>query len=846
MSAYISIRGARLHNLKNIDLDIPKNKLVVLTGVSGSGKSSLVFDILYQEGLRQYIESLGLLGYGFSKPPVESISGLSPAISLDQHLHNSSPRSTVGTHSQVYTYLRLLYARLGERPCPSCGKLIKATAGLADTRWEEDEAAEIDGKESEQHFACPHCAAPVLQLRMGHFSFNKPAGACPTCTGLGVLQQVDLPHLVDFDLGITTGAVKAWHTVQAQYYSAVIAAAFAHYGFTYEPAKPIRSYTQAEHDLLFYGVSSPIFTRHLPNTPQPRTTRQGRFEGLATAFMRRYAERISDPAYREKMAVHLLTQPCSDCLGTRLRPESRAVLIQRRSIVDLSRLSLFELGQWLENLAHLLTGEEAGLAAPILDDLQPRLAGLLQVGIGYLSLGRATPSLSAGEAQRLRLAALLNSSLSGILYVFDEPTIGLHQRDTGRLVQLLLRLRDLGNTVLVIEHDLQLMRAADWLIDFGPGAGYQGGQIVAQGSPSQVMQSSASLTGQFLSGQAKIPRSNSLRSPGSQFLTIHGARANNLKNLTVQIPLGLLVAVTGVSGSGKSSLLFDVLERAGRQHFYAAREQAGEYDHITGWQHLRQLVSIAQEPIGRLPRSNVATYTEVYTPLRQLFAEQPRAKHLGLSARHFSFNLPGGRCERCQGTGVLHVQMHFLPETSLRCPACQGSRFKDEVLSVRYADLDIAQALALTVDQAAQHFVQVPALAARLQLLQEVGLGYLELGQPANTLSGGEAQRIKLAKELGRKSRGRTLYLMSEPTTGLHPADITRLLSVCQRLVAAGNSLLIEEHNLDLVKCADWVIDLGPEGGEAGGQVVFEGPPEALMMCESSHTGKSLRAWGRG
>jgi len=843
MSAYISIRGARLHNLKNIDLDIPKGKLVVLTGVSGSGKSTLGFDILYQEGLRQYIESLGMLGYGLGKPPVASIAGLSPAISLDQHLRNSSPRSTVGTLSEVYTYLRLLYARLGERPCPSCGQLIKATAGLSAAQWEE-EAAEGASAEPEQYFACLHCGAPVLQLRMGHFTFNKPAGACPTCTGLGVLQQVDLKRIVDFSLGIADGAVKGWHAVQTQYYSSVIAAAFAHYDLKYDPYKPIRDYTQPEHDLLFHGVKSPLFTRHYPNTPPPSTARQGRFEGLATAFLRRYAERISEPAYREKMAAYLVTQPCPGCLGRRLRAESRAVLIQGRSIVDLSKLSLTELAAWLEGLPSILTGEEALLAAPILADLQTRIAGLIQVGIGYLSSERTAPTLSAGEAQRLRLAALLNSSLSGVLYVFDEPTIGLHQRDTGRLLQLLLRLRDLGNTVLVIEHDLQIIKEADWLIDFGPGAGNQGGQIVAQGISTQVMQEPASLTGQYLSGIAKIPLPQSRRIPGTQYLTVHGARANNLKKITMQIPLGLLVALTGVSGSGKSSLLFDILERAGHQHFYGARERAGEHDGITGWENLRQLVTIAQEPIGRVPRSNVATYSEVYTPLRQLFAQQPGAKQMGLSARHFSFNLPGGRCERCQGTGVLSVPMHFLPEASLPCPVCHGSRFKEEVLSVRYEGLNIADALALTVDQAAQQFAQMPALAARLGLLHEVGLGYLQLGQSANTLSGGEAQRIKLAKELGRKSRGRTLYLMSEPTTGLHPADITRLLGVCQRLVDAGNSVVIEEHNLDLIKCADWVIDLGPEGGAAGGQVVFEGTPGEIMVCEDSHTGKSLREWG--
>ncbi|MEO8357203.1 MAG: excinuclease ABC subunit UvrA [Chloroflexota bacterium] len=837
MNPTITIRNARLHNLKNVTLEIPKNQFVVLTGLSGSGKSTLAFDLLHKEGQRQYMESLGMVTWGLSKPPVDSIVGLSPSISVDQHLANHSPRSTVGTATEVFTYLRILYARLGHRPCPKCGKDVPpSTYESSDDNYQDESDESPDGT-----YPCPHCGTQVPEMGMANFSFNKPAGACPTCTGLGVVRQPIVSRLIDETKSIPENAVDGWIEFHVNHYGQILKNTGKYFGFEFDPSKAIKDYTQVQRDLLLYGTESPQFRRHFPNIKPPTTNAQGRFEGVVTNLQRRYDEHATNPAYLEKLDRLFTIQPCIDCEGTRLRPESRVVTVAGESIVTVSQLPLNDLDTWLKTLPLHFTSEEMLLARPILDDLYERVGRLLEVGVGYLSLERSSPTLSAGEAQRLRLAALLGSGLTGVLYVLDEPTIGLHPRDTRRLINVLRRLRDLDNTVLVVEHDLELIKAADYLVDVGPGAGKQGGQIVAAGTPAEVAQTKGSLTGAFLAGTTSVPIPEQRRTPNHKALTIHGARQFNLKNLTVQIPLGLLVAVTGVSGSGKSSLIFDILDLAAHQHLNGTTGIPGEHDSITGWEHIDKVITIDQQHLGRIPRSNAATYSDTFTPLREAFAATPEARQNKITARHFSFNVPGGRCERCEGAGTLTVKMHFLPEVEVRCPACRGRRFKRETLAVKYRDYDISQVLNMTVEEALTLFADVPAAASRLKIMSDVGLGYLQLGQPATTLSGGEAQRVKLAKELGRRSIGRTLYLLDEPTTGLHPADTARLLRVLQRLVDAGNSVIVVEHNLDLVKAADWVIDLGPEGGAAGGQLLAEGTPEDVARAKESYTGQCLK-----
>ncbi len=839
MTAYITIRGARLHNLKNVTLTLPKNQFVVLTGLSGSGKSTLGFDILYKEGQRQYMEALGIVAFGMAKPPVDVITGLSPSISVDQHLTNHSPRSTVGTATDVYTYLRVLFARLGHRPCPACGKDVPPSFDPANAEWASEVSADDDA--TEETFPCPHCGAPVPEIGMAHFSFNKPAGACPTCTGLGSIQQANIKRLVDEQKSISDGAVSGWDIRYINYSTSILQAAAAHYGFAFDFSLPVKDYTPPQRDLLLFGVDSPLFRRHFPDIEPPTIVREGRFEGIATSLLRRYAEHIQEADYRDKMEEFLVTQTCPDCGGTRLRPESRVVTVNGQTIIALSRLPLSELGTWLDNLPAVLSPAEMLIAEPVLAALSENIARLVEVGAGYLTSERSSPTLSAGEAQRLRLASLLGSGLSGVLYVFDEPTIGLHPRDTHRLIAVLRRLRDLDNTVLVIEHDLEMIAAADYVVDFGPGAGKHGGQVVAAGTPAEVAEQSGSLTGDYLAGRVSIPVPPRRRVPNDKAIIISGARQHNLQNITVRLPLGLLVAVTGVSGSGKSSLVFDILDRAIRQRLYGAGDAPGEHDAIEGYEYLDKIITIDQEHIGRIPRSNAATYSDTFTPIREAFAATPEARGHGLSARHFSFNVPGGRCERCEGTGVLTVKMQLLPDVEVRCPLCHGHRFTRETLAVRYRDFDISQVLDMTVEEALTLFKDVPAALSRLQVLSDVGLGYLQLGQPATTLSGGEAQRIKLAKELGRRVTGRTLYLLDEPTTGLHLADTARLLGVLQRLVDAGNSVILVEHNLELVKVADWVIDLGPEGGAAGGKLLAEGTPEQITRTPASYTGQSLR-----
>jgi excinuclease ABC subunit A len=841
MQSQITIKGARLHNLKNITLGIPKNKLIVLTGLSGSGKSSLAFDTLHKEGQRQYMESLGLVAHALSKPQVDTIEGLSPSISVGQHLTNRSPRSTVGTATEVYTYLRLLYARIGHRRCSKCKADVPPSYDVKD--WDDEPGQDEPDVSVDlvKTYPCPGCGAPIPEMGMAHFSFNKPVGACPSCTGLGTVCEANLNHLLDPERSILDGGVLIWNKEQSKHYGWVLQNAGQHYGFSLELTAPIEAFGPAQRDLLLYGVYGPQFRRHYPDAKPPSTVGQGNFEGIITNLLRRYEEHAHNPSYREDIERLLLRQTCPDCRGDRLRPESRQVTVARKTIMAASRLPLTDLGVWLDGLSDDLSPDEANIAGPILVDLRERGRRLIDVGVGYLTLERSSPTLSAGEAQRLRLAALLGSGLTGVLYVLDEPTIGLHPRDTGRLINVLCQLRDLGNTVLVIEHDLEMVRAADYVVDMGPGAGEKGGRVVVAGPPAAVMDCPGSVTGRYLLGKASIPAPEQRRQANGKCLVIQGARAHNLQDVTVTLPLGLFIAVTGVSGSGKSSLILDILDRAARQHFYGAGDMPGTHDRITGWEHLDKVVTIDQTPIGRTPRSNAATYSGAFTPIRHAFAATSEARARQLTARHFSFNVPGGRCERCKGAGMLTVKMHFLPEALVRCPTCRGRRFKREVLAVRYRGLDIASVLDMTIEEALSLFQDVSAAATRLALMVDVGLGYLRLGQSATTLSGGEAQRVKLGKELGRRATGRTLYLLDEPTMGLHVADVAQLLNVLQRLVNAGNTVVVIEHNLDVIKTADWVIDLGPEGGKAGGQVIAEGTPEQVAQAEASYTGAFLR-----
>jgi excinuclease ABC subunit A len=841
MNETITIRGARLHNLKNINLDIPKNKLVVLTGLSGSGKSTLGFDILNKEGMRQYMESLGMVTDGLTKPQGMTITGLSPSISVDQHLTNHSPRSTVGTATEVFTYLRVLFARLGHRPCPKCGKDVPPpTFEFAEDELPDD-ADEMQTINPEDSFPCPHCGAPIPEMGMANFSFNKPAGACPTCTGLGMVRQVVISRMLDEEKSIPENGIVWWDEFHINYYTQILQSASLYYGLDLDINKPLKDFTLEQRDLVLYGTQSPKFMKHFPDKKPPKTNNQGSFEGIVTNLLRRYDEHAENEAYRAKLEPYFSSQTCPDCAGTRLRPESRAVTVAGKNIITVSRFPLNDLDAWLKTLAPQFSSQEMLIAVAILDDLDERLHRLLEVGVGYLTLERSSPSLSAGEAQRLRLASLLGSGLTGVLYVLDEPTIGLHQRDTQSLIRVLRRLRDLGNTVLVIEHDLEMMRAADYLVDIGPGAGKHGGEVVAAGTPEEVMHNSASLTGQYLSGEKSASMPMHRRNLNGRELTINGARQFNLQNVTVSLPLRMLVAVTGVSGSGKSSLIFEVLDKALRQRLNRANEEPGKHDQIDGIDQLDKIITIDQEHIGRIPRSNAATYSDAFTPIREAFAGMDEARKRKFTPRHFSFNVPGGRCERCEGSGTLTVKMHFLPDVEVRCPACHGRRFTRETLAVKYAGYDISQVLDMTVEEALEVFKNIQAIASRLKVMSDVGLGYLQLGQPATTLSGGEAQRVKLAKELGRKSTGRTLYLLDEPTTGLHPDDTGRLLVVLQRLVDAGNSVFVVEHNLDLVKAADWVIDLGPEGGVSGGKVIAEGTPEQVAQVEGSYTGHYLK-----
>ncbi|HZG13533.1 MAG TPA: excinuclease ABC subunit UvrA [Candidatus Bathyarchaeia archaeon] len=930
---HIVVKGARAHNLKNIDVVIPRDKFVVLTGLSGSGKSSLAFDTIYAEGQRRYVESLSAYARQFlgqmDKPDVDSIEGLSPAISIDQKTTSRNPRSTVGTVTEIYDYLRLLYARIGKAICPEHGieiesqtieqmvdrimeypertrmqilaPLVQGRKGehvklLEDIRKQgfvrvrvngevRDLSEEIkleknkkhsievvidrivvkpdtrsrladsletalrlaDGKVivdvmeqeellfSEKH-ACPVCGFSIGELEPRMFSFNSPFGACPECDGLGVKMEVD-PDLVvpDGRKTLQEGAIEAWEPKSSTYYQQLLESACRHYGISMDI--PFSELPEEQVRILLYGSEGEkIHFRYENEFGQVREAVVA-FEGVIPNLQRRHLETSSD-YIRETIENFMGQKPCQVCKGHRLRQESLAVKIGGRTISELTDLSITEAHQFVDGLD--LTEKEVKIANLILKEIKARLHFLIDVGLDYLTLSRAAGTLSGGEAQRIRLATQIGSSLMGVLYILDEPSIGLHQRDNARLIKTLEHMTKLGNTLIVVEHDEDTMMACDYIIDIGPGAGIHGGQVMAKGTPQEIMNDPQSLTGAYLSGRKFIPVPLERRKPADKWITIEGAKENNLKNVTVKFPLGVFVAVTGVSGSGKSTLINEILHKTLARELNGAKAKPGAHKGIIGLEHLDKVIDIDQSPIGRTPRSNPATYTGVFDDIRDLFASTNEAKVRGYKKGRFSFNVKGGRCEACSGDGIIKIEMHFLPDVYVPCEVCHGKRYNRETLEVKYKGKSIADVLEMTIEDAVEYFRNLPRIERKIQTLIDVGLGYMKLGQPATTLSGGEAQRVKLASELYRRSTGRTLYILDEPTTGLHTDDIDRLLKVLQRLVENGETVLVIEHNLDVIKTADYIIDLGPEGGTRGGQIVATGTPEQVAKAKGSYTGQFL------
>ena len=942
----IVIRGARVHNLKNISLNIPRNKLVVITGLSGSGKSSLAFDTIYAEGQRRYIESLSAYARQFlgvmDKPDVDQIDGLSPAISIDQKSTSHNPRSTVGTVTEIYDYLRLLYARVGIPHCPSCGREVtrqsvdqivtrlqdlpqgtqiallapvvrdqkgehKNTvaelkkAGYVRLRFdgkqmsiEEAEDLKVDKQKKHtvevvvdrliisrepdditrlhdsletaldlgdglvtvtrqdtgenllfsEHFSCPHCHVDLPNIEPRSFSFNSPHGACPTCTGLGTRLEID-PDLVvpNKKLSIAEGAIRPWSRTSANqtWYYRIMEAVAREYGFSLN--QPVSKLTPAQFKILFYGTGSKNYNVNAGAGEGGKVRAfYTTYEGVIPNLERRYRETESD-YMRAEIERYMRVWPCSACEGKRLKPEVLAVTVANKNMAEIVIKSVIEASEFFAEIEDKgkLTVRDIKIAKTIIKEIRERLSFLTNVGLGYLTLDRAAASLSGGEAQRIRLATQIGSSLVGVIYILDEPSIGLHQRDNEKLITTLKRLRDLGNTVIVVEHDRETMLAADELIDIGPGAGKHGGEVVSQGTPLEVAKDPGSLTGRYLSGKLSIPVPTKKRNGNGKSIVIQGAQEFNLKNITVDIPLGKFVCITGVSGSGKSTLMTDILSRALAQHFYNAKDLPGKHKAIKGLEHVDKVITIDQSPIGRTPRSNPATYTGVFTPIRDLFSQIPEAKIRGYDPGRFSFNVKGGRCEACEGDGLVRIEMHFLPDVYVECEECHGRRYNSQALKIHYKGKNISDVLEMTSEEAMNFFEKVPAIHQKLKVLCEVGLGYIHLGQSATTLSGGEAQRIKLATELSRRSTGRTLYILDEPTTGLHFDDVKRLLAVLFELVDRGNTVLVIEHNMDVIKCADWIIDLGPDGGDKGGELVAAGTPQEIIKSKRSYTGEWLK-----
>ncbi|QCA28493.1 excinuclease ABC subunit UvrA [Vagococcus xieshaowenii] len=928
------IRGARAHNLKNIDVTIPRDKLVVVTGLSGSGKSSLAFDTIYAEGQRRYVESLSSYARQFlgqmDKPDVDSIDGLSPAISIDQKTTSKNPRSTVGTVTEINDYLRLLYARVGVPVCPNDGTVIESQSveqmvdrvltleerskvqilapivvgkkgqhkkilekvkkegyvrvridgeiydiselpeldknkkhtieiivdrivvkeGIRSRLFDSFEAAlrladgyaiaDVMGVEEllfSEHYACPYCGFTVGEVEPRLFSFNAPFGACSECDGLGVKMEVD-PDLVvpDTSKTLEEGAIAPWNPISSNYYPTLLRQACETFGIPMD--QPFETLSVEQKQLIFYGSGDKQFHFHYQNDFGGVRDVDMTFEGILTNIDRRFRESSSDYT-REQMRLYMTELPCQSCHGYRLNPQALSVKVGGKHIGELSSLAINDSLAFIRSIE--LSEKNQMIARPIFKELNDRLTFLINVGLDYLNLSRASGTLSGGEAQRIRLATQIGSNLSGVLYILDEPSIGLHQRDNDRLIESLRQMRDLGNTLIVVEHDEDTMMAADYLIDIGPGAGDAGGQIVAAGTPEEVMNNDASLTGQYLAGKREIKVPEERRKGNGQVVTVHGATENNLKNITVDFPMGKFVAVTGVSGSGKSTLVNGILKKSLAQKINRNTHKPGKHKKITGYEGIERLVDIDQSPIGRTPRSNPATYTSVFDDIRDLFTKTNEAKIRGYKKGRFSFNVKGGRCEACKGDGIIKIEMHFLPDVYVPCEVCHGHRYNSETLEVRYKGKNIADVLEMRVEEAVEFFQTIPKIKRKLQTIVDVGLGYVTLGQPATTLSGGEAQRMKLASELHKRQTGSSFYILDEPTTGLHSEDIRRLLEVLQRLVDAGNTVLVIEHNLDVIKTADHVIDLGPEGGAGGGMVIAEGTPEEIMQVKESFTGYYLK-----
>ncbi len=931
----IRIRGARTHNLKNLNLDLPRNRLTVITGLSGSGKSSLAFDTLYAEGQRRYVESLSAYARQFlqlmEKPDVDMIEGLSPAIAIEQKATSHNPRSTVGTVTEIHDYLRLLFARAGTPHCPEHGQPLEAqsvsqmvdhvlalpedtklmvlapvVAGrkgeqtdlLTELRAQGFVRLRVDGQvhdidalpklaKNSKHsidvvvdrlkvradarqrlaesfetalthadgramavemdsgaehlfsarFACPVCSYALPELEPRLFSFNNPMGACPKCDGLGQISFFDPARVVAYPhLSLASGAIRGWDR-RNQFYYQLLASLAAHYGFDIE--RPFEALPEAMQEVVLYGSGrEKIAFRYLSETGRS-SIKEHAFEGIIHNLERRHKETDS-VAVREELAKYLNTRPCPECEGTRLRREARHVLIGGRNLPQVNALPLIAARDFFNLLA--LEGQRAQVAEKIVREITARLTFLINVGLDYLSLDRSAETLSGGEAQRIRLASQIGSGLTGVMYVLDEPSIGLHQRDNGRLLATLAELRDLGNTVIVVEHDEEAIHAADHVVDMGPGAGEHGGRIVAEGTPAQIAAHPDSLTGAYLSGRRAITLPKRRRAPDpARQLRIANARGNNLREVTIGLPVGLLTCITGVSGSGKSTLINDTLYAAAARHLYGSSAEPAPFDAIEGLEFFDKVISVDQSPIGRTPRSNPATYTGLLTPIRELFAGVPESRNRGYGPGRFSFNVKGGRCEACQGDGLVRVEMHFLPDIFVPCDVCHGKRYNRETLEIRYKGRTIHDVLRMTVEQAHGFFDAVPVVARKLETLLDVGLGYIELGQSATTLSGGEAQRVKLALELSKRDTGRTLYILDEPTTGLHFQDIEMLLKVLARLRDHGNTIVVIEHNLDVIKTADWIVDLGPEGGEGGGRIVAAGTPEQVAQQAGSHTGRYLK-----
>lgn len=933
MTDRLVIKGARQHNLKNIDVEIPRNKLVVITGLSGSGKSSLAFDTIYAEGQRRYVESLSAYARQFlgqmNKPDVDFIEGLSPAVSIDQKTASRNPRSTVGTVTEIYDYLRLLFARIGRPHCPQCGKPIaqqtveqivdqilalpegtriqilapvvrgrkgehkKVVEGIAkdgfirirvdgelrevtdDLNLDKNKKhsieivvdrivvrPDLEGRISDsvqtalqygegiafvdviggeelmfsEKFACIDCGVSMEELTPRMFSFNSPYGACPSCEGLGSKQEIDPELVLDLELSLSEGGLVPWRGSKSRWLQAILDSVCQRCEI--DPEVPLKKLSPEQIQVLLYGLRGELVTFAYTNTAGRERMYEAPYEGLIPFLERRYREASSEWV-KQDVEQYMSVSTCTACGGKRLRPEVLGVTVGEKNIMEVTEFTISEALDFFSGLS--LTEREKLIARQILKEIRERLSFLVNVGLDYLTLSRASATLSGGESQRIRLATQIGSRLTGVLYVLDEPSIGLHQRDNGKLLEALEELRDLGNTLIVVEHDQETMETADWIIDMGPGAGTSGGEVVASGTLEQICAEPRSITGQYLKGERQIPVPRKRRKPNGKYITIRGAREHNLKDIDVSIPMGVFVAVTGVSGSGKSTLINDILYKRLSQELSRSKTKPGEHDRIEGLEFIDKVIEIDQSPIGRTPRSNPATYTGAFDGIRELFAMTTEAKIRGYNRGRFSFNVKGGRCEACRGDGILKIEMHFLPDVYVPCEVCKGKRYGRETLEVKYKGKSIADVLDMQVEEAVEFFKNVPKIHRRLQTLYDVGLGYLKLGQPATELSGGEAQRVKLATELSRRSNGKTLYLLDEPTTGLHFEDIRKLLSVLERLVDAGDTVVVIEHNLDVIKTADYIIDLGPEGGQRGGTIVAQGTPEEVAAVEASYTGQFLK-----